>query len=76
MSETIDTLQDLIFVLEHSLRQPEGYLWRMPFWIAKKRYKQIMEFEKIQEEKMKENNKGKSRNESASTKRYKNRHGL
>lgn len=57
MSETVDTLQDLIFVLEHSLRQPEWYLWRMPFWHAKKRFKQIMAYEEMQEKKMKESSK-------------------
>ena len=57
MSETVDTLQDLIFVLEHSLRQPEWYLWKMPFWIAKKRLSQIQEYNKQQEEEMKKNEK-------------------
>jgi len=41
--------------LEHSLRQPEWYIWQMPFWHSKKRVNQIIAFEKEQEAKMKEN---------------------
>lgn len=71
MTETVDTLQDLIFVLEHSLRQPEWYLWKMPFWQAKKRFKQIMAYEEIQEKKMKENsNESKPRSVSKNKRKF------
>lgn len=70
MSETIDTLQDLIFALENSLRQPEWYIWEMPFWQVKKRVKQIIEDNKAQQESL---NGKKSQSESNSRGGYKNK---
>jgi hypothetical protein len=40
------------------LRQPELDLWRMPFWINKKRYKQIIKYNEEQERETKKNSSG------------------
>ena len=60
MEETIESFQDLIFILEHSLRQPEEVIMNLDYWVAKKRYKQIIKFNEEQKKEMeKEANKNK-----------------
>lgn len=53
------------------MRQPEWYIWEMPFWQAKKRFKQIMAYEEMQEKKMKENsNESKPRSVSKNKRKF------
>jgi hypothetical protein len=58
MNETINSLQDLIFVLEHSLRIDEKTLWEMPYKIAKHRYRQLEKFNEEQKKEMEKQTKG------------------
>ena len=44
--ESINSIQDLIFLLEFKLNQQESEILKMPYWIAKKRLKQFEMYQK------------------------------
>jgi hypothetical protein len=52
MTETVSSIQDLIFVLEHSLGQQEQHILQMPFHFARKRYQQLMKLNDAQKAEM------------------------
>jgi hypothetical protein len=63
--ENVESLQNLIFILDYKLKQPEESVLKMSYWMAKKRYSQ---FAKYQEDVKKEMEKSKSKAKSPSKK--------
>jgi len=52
MNETIDSIHDLIFVLEYRLRQQESEIMKMDYHIVKRRYQQLVKVDDDQKKEM------------------------
>ena len=55
--ESLESFQDLIFLLEKELKQQEDVLYELPYWILKKRHKQLENYFEEQEKKIKKESK-------------------
>jgi hypothetical protein len=51
--ETLESIQDLIFILVYKLHLPESDILSMKRWIMKKRYKQFDDYQKTKNDEIK-----------------------
>jgi hypothetical protein len=51
--ETLESIQDLIFILVYKLHLPESDILSMKRWIMKKRYKQYDDYQKVKNDEIK-----------------------
>lgn len=73
MNETIDSIHDLIFALEYSLRLQESEIRKMDYYVAKRRYKQLMQVKEEQKKEMEKAQSSSSASRSASRPAYRRR---
>ena len=57
--ENQESLQSLIFLLERELKQQESEIMNMFYYVIKKRYSQLVEYQKKVNEEMEKAHKGK-----------------
>lgn len=51
--ETLESIQDLIFILVYKLHLPESDILSMKRWVMKKRYKQYDDYQKVKNDEIK-----------------------
>lgn len=51
--ETLESIQDLIFILVYKLHLPESDILSMKRWVMKKRYKQYDDYQKTKNDEIK-----------------------